>query len=248
MKQGLTSSLVRAIEKDLSGFLWVGTIDGLYKFDGYQFTKISNPVGRKNIYIKSLLVDDENFLWVNTRENGLFRYKDLMWEEIKFSKSFVSNSVQVSSLELISGGIWLGTKDGVGIFSKENHEVVPLESIANKNVGSLSEYKKEVIIGADGKIIFLDLSNMNIETYTIPGNNEQVYIHDLTVYEDIVWIATSTGLERFDMNSKEFLIHFEELRDTRVKKIIENSGKIWVSTIDKGIFYIENNKIIYHFY
>jgi len=77
IRDGLPSNSVNCFAKDKAGFLWIGTDQGLCRFDGYAFTYILLPSGEKHVLSKikilSLLKDNNGILWAGTSE-GLFRY------------------------------------------------------------------------------------------------------------------------------------------------------------------------------
>ncbi len=64
--EGLSSNTVYAIAQDLDGFLWVGTRNGLNRFDGAKFVswKEELPAPRVN----ALAIDRENRIWIGTTE------------------------------------------------------------------------------------------------------------------------------------------------------------------------------------
>lgn len=76
IKSGLSQSTVRAVVQDNQGFVWLGTEDGLNKFDGlemqvYNTLSEEDYVILKDNYISSLLLDANNTLWIGTREGGI---------------------------------------------------------------------------------------------------------------------------------------------------------------------------------
>jgi ligand-binding sensor domain-containing protein len=75
---GLSQSRVRCLYQDSRGFMWVGTHEGLNKFDGYDFTiylKDSDSEGNiSGNIIRCIFEDSKDNLWIGTFTNGLNRY------------------------------------------------------------------------------------------------------------------------------------------------------------------------------
>jgi ligand-binding sensor domain-containing protein len=76
-REGLSNNLVSAIAQDHDGIIWIGTNNGLNRFDGYGVTSFySSPDGKGAIphsYITSIVADSSNNLWVSSSE-GLFYF------------------------------------------------------------------------------------------------------------------------------------------------------------------------------
>ena len=69
-QQGLTSTKVNSIVQDHKGIIWIGTEDGLNKYDGYHFSRYKRIDGDifslSNNNVKSVFSDSEGNLWVGT--------------------------------------------------------------------------------------------------------------------------------------------------------------------------------------
>src|SRR5512146_1610729 len=78
IEEGLSQSVVTAMAQDQTGFLWLGTANGLNRYDGYNFTIFnpdpSNPDSLTDGWVTALLADPDGSLWVGTSQGGLNRY------------------------------------------------------------------------------------------------------------------------------------------------------------------------------
>ena len=81
VENGLSNNTVFCSVQDKNGFLWMGTKDGLNRFDGYNFKVFRNdPDDSTSIgdnFIRSLFIDEENRLYAGT-QNGLYKFDPLM--------------------------------------------------------------------------------------------------------------------------------------------------------------------------
>jgi diguanylate cyclase (GGDEF)-like protein len=68
---GLNNLTVLALAQDRAGYLWAGTENGLYRFDGNRFRRHGQKQAFSDIYITTLHVDPAGRLWVGT-DRGLF--------------------------------------------------------------------------------------------------------------------------------------------------------------------------------
>ncbi len=89
----LSNLTIRSIHQDSKGFLWVGTLDGLNRFDGYDFKVYKNIENDSNSLFKNqiqtIFEDSRGTLWVSTLNSGLHRYNrsaDVFHRIAEFSK------------------------------------------------------------------------------------------------------------------------------------------------------------------
>lgn len=80
IKNGLSSSNITAIVQDTSGFMWLGTYNGLNRYDGKSFKVYQNIQGDTNSLsnnqITALFCDSKGRLWIGNRTNKLILPKN----------------------------------------------------------------------------------------------------------------------------------------------------------------------------
>ena len=132
-KQGLSMNTVQCIVQDQDGFMWIGTDDGLNRYDGLTVRTFKNiPDDSTSISsnsIRALLVDPAGRLWIGTDDGGL-NYYDANHETFKVIEADSLNglsSAQVSSLLLRDDqSMWVGTSDGLNLLDLESLAVTRL--------------------------------------------------------------------------------------------------------------------------
>lgn len=129
IEQGFSQSMVLSILKDSYGYMWFGTDDGLYKYDGYKITTFRNdPKNSSSLaanIVNSIFEDSKKRLWIGTDAGGLNLFDRNTNSFIHFlhndgdPTSLRDNSVK-SICEDAKGNIWAGTFYGLDML--ENME------------------------------------------------------------------------------------------------------------------------------
>jgi signal transduction histidine kinase/ligand-binding sensor domain-containing protein/CheY-like chemotaxis protein len=116
-KDGLPQSSVQAIVQTRDGYLWIGTQEGLVRFDGARFVVFDkqNSKELKSNFILALLEDRDGALWVGT-DDGLHRFKDGKFTHYSVRDGMVNSFVSALCQDR-EGRLWIGTRGGVSSFS-----------------------------------------------------------------------------------------------------------------------------------
>lgn len=111
-EDGLPQSSVIAITRTHDGYLWLGTLNGLARFDGNSFTpfNVENTSGLPSNRIVFLFEDSQSNLWVGSENAGLCAIRN--GEVTRFDSTAASGRV-TCSFEDKDGAVWFGTMSGV---------------------------------------------------------------------------------------------------------------------------------------
>ena len=112
-EEELPQSSVIALTQTRDGYLWMGTLNGLVRFDGIRFTIFdeSNTPGLASGRIVYLFEDSRRNLWVGTESAGVILVRDGQAIALDIGRGSRSSRL-VSATEDAQGSVWLYTADG----------------------------------------------------------------------------------------------------------------------------------------
>lgn len=151
---GLASNGVSDLLQDSRGFLWIGTANGLTKYDGYSFTNFDRRHGLPTTDITCLLERRENagHLWVGTSGGGLAVFDGDGFRHVSVGPWGHPNIIS-SLAEAPSGTLWIATFGGLFRYDTSMHPVIPRSHLENgSHVRSINS---ETICFAFGDSLFL---------------------------------------------------------------------------------------------
>jgi signal transduction histidine kinase/ligand-binding sensor domain-containing protein/DNA-binding response OmpR family regulator len=226
-EEGLSQSNAICVFQDSRGFVWIGTRDGLNKYDGYKITvyrnNISDPFSISNNVINDIVEDAHGDLWIATwngvnvydRENEIFRcFKEDPRKKGSISSNLV-NTIYIDSDEKI----WIGTEEtGIDIFDPRTGLFRNLAPDASgKSVNSrivkkiLKDSDDNLWIGTfHGGVNFYDRKEKRFNYYTSRPTDPAGLSHDdvWEIFEDSqkrIWVGTmGGGLDLFDKEKRTF--------------------------------------------
>ena len=113
MDEGLPHNLVHALAQDRDGLLWIGTWEGVARFDGRAFTVFDrqNTPGMEMSGVFAIVPERDGGVLVGTAYDGVFRYAGGTWEHVGDAPA---QRLQVASmLRARDGVLWVGSEDGL---------------------------------------------------------------------------------------------------------------------------------------
>jgi ligand-binding sensor domain-containing protein/signal transduction histidine kinase len=209
-EQGLSQSRVDHMLQDRRGFIWIGTYNGLNRYDGYRFRTYkpdpNNPNSLGGTFVSALFEDRSGILWIGT-DQGLNRF-DPVTERFTQFRADPDNPEGLSGFpEHITqdrdGMLWLATHNGL-----------------------------DRLDPASGR--FTRHRNDPNDPHSLSSSDVRFVLEDR---QGTLWVATGGGLDAFDRRTGRVLRYpnFQQPPLAPLDRILEDrSGMLWVSATRGG--------------
>jgi PAS domain S-box-containing protein len=264
VEHGLSQAAVETIIQDRQGFIWLGTDEGLNRFDGHNFVTYANdkkdPTTLAHNWVWALHEDVGGAIWVGTDGGGLDRLDPLTgrFEHRALATDPAARVVVRAIVEDSKGALWIGT-DGDGVFRLDPstgatqqfcNDPNDAESLSNDHVKALhADDRGHLWIGTDGGgVSRLNLKSNAIERYVLDRRNPEAWIgaRIRSIASDVdgaLWIGTyEEGLMRLDTRTDEIRRYRHHPNDPRSLShdsirilFVDASGSLWIGTDGGGL-------------
>ena len=114
-EQGLPQNSVRALAQTRDGYLWIGSDDGVARFDGVRFVSFGLREGLRSGPVRTLFEDSHGALWIGTAGGGLTRWQDGQFTTFTTRDGLPADSITALG-EDSEGRLWVGTEAGLAVW------------------------------------------------------------------------------------------------------------------------------------
>lgn len=247
---GLSQNTVTCFLQDSRGYMWIGTQDGLNRFDAYGFEvykrEIKNPYSLGSNYISALLEDAQHHIWIATVGGGLHRY-DAQYNRFVKVKSIEQATIRFV-LEDQQKTLWVGAGNFLYSLDRQSNKFVQYPVFSQWELTSILEYApSRFLIGTNGGGVYdLHVKDKVTQRYAHSDQMPSSLCHNSVsrLYRDSrqnIWVGTEKGLDRFVLEQGVFE-HFPLLADKTRSLIVESvkviAGKdqeVWIGTENGGL-------------
>ena len=244
----LSNTNITSICQDKSGYIWIGTENGLNRFDGYKFTVYKNdPQDSTSLMfniVNKVFCDKRGNLWVGTN-TGLQRYDDSTDGFVNYNSSVFERARVNDICELPDGRVLVGTA-GFGLFQADAPSPT-LKLLKDYEANDADKYFGHLLVEADGSLwkdgnkefglikpaqrplIFSDRHDPPIAFADANGKVLVMNRHQLSVYDNGAFLD-----DYFDLSEVASLHpHYWTLMRDHV-------GNIYIGTRGNGLLWIPN--------
>jgi signal transduction histidine kinase/ligand-binding sensor domain-containing protein/CheY-like chemotaxis protein/HPt (histidine-containing phosphotransfer) domain-containing protein len=252
---GLPQATVMATLQDSQGFVWLGTEDGLVRYDGhdlyrYAYTR-SDPHSLPGNFIWDIVEDAHHDLWIAVKEGGVARWNrasdtfTVYRHDPRNPASLASDTVRAIVLDA-RGQLWIGTSEtGVDVLDPVTgrirhlrHDPADPASLSSDRIFTLARARSgDIWIGTEAGLDKWHAANGTLSRFGPAGMQISRVLEDQS---GAVWVASyDHGLTRLDHEGHvlEAFRHDEHRADSLqtddVRALLEDqAGHLWVGTIE----------------
>jgi ligand-binding sensor domain-containing protein/signal transduction histidine kinase len=223
----IPEGVITALAQDSKGFLWVGTQNGVLRFDGYRFrTFVHDDAIAASLpgnYVLSLCAAKDGALWVGTISDGLARFDPKREQFTSFvqqpnqsSQSKQPNQPNRSAglsgnriaamVEDAKGGLWVGTDHGLDYLPPGSSQFTHYRHDRARPLSLASDFIHALLLDRDGRL----------------------------------WVGSSNGLQRLADNGRDFVrVAGNEFGGKTIQALFQaKDGKLWVGSAIDGAAWI----------
>ncbi|MCP5053179.1 MAG: hypothetical protein GY940_38800 [bacterium] len=246
IEDGLPQLSIQAIIQTRDGYLWIGTQEGLVRFDGVRFQVYDKRKVPQllNNFIKTLYEDSNRNLWIGTLGGGLTRMKDGKFTTYT-TRDGLSNDFVYSICENPGKVLWVGTDNGLNRLVDDRFSRYTTQQ-------GLSDNRVRVIHGDREGNLWIGtyhrglnrLKDGKFTSYTtkqgLSGDRVRAILEDRA---GGLWIGSNGGLSRLADGKFTHYTTAQGLSNNLITSIYEDrEGSLWAGTFRGGLNRLEDGR------
>jgi signal transduction histidine kinase len=238
IQDGLPSLTVNAIAQDHVGYLWMGTKDGLARFDGGTFKVFQHIPGDSQSmpsnFVQTVHVDTTNRIWLGIEGYGAYRFdpNKAVFTPLKLLPKAADGALDIWAISSDPhGSVWFGSF-GHGLFRLQPdgqvRQYLPKDGLPDENVLSLAQDKQgRLWIATSSGIV--QWQNERFMAFNNAALHSHIVINLMPDADGSMWLGTQMGLNRAWPDGRiETPACARQLSDPRIMAVLaEPAGARW---------------------
>ena len=257
IKQGLSEQKVYKLLQDSKDYIWLGTANGLSRFDGKKF---ENFTSRNNLApggVKSIIEDSLGYIWFGHMNGGISRYDGQKFEQATFDSLTITSDV--TGIACTKDKIWFTSyKDGAirsefpvkDIKHIRGKQFMGKDGLSDQVYGATVNHQGSIICVSDVGLRRYNTEENKFENYRMP--HMTTYFSSNCLLEDKkgnIWLGTHHGGIYKYIMSESRMVYYDLIKkgfsSNTISCLYEDShGWIWAGTWGGGIAIFDGDNIL----
>jgi len=238
-EDGLPQNSVTAIVQTRDGYLWLGTYNGLARFDGVRFTVFADSTtpGLQSSRVTSLFEDDAGRLWIGHETGGLTRFKDGKFEAMEIRSTWKGGKIVAIGADATQD-LWLVNETGLLARWRDGLVLTPRAGVAPGIVSFATDNRGGVWIARDGKLSVLQ--GEKLVPVAFDGGSEDGYVQGICASRSGgLWVAIEGRVRQWQDNRWIKDLGAAPWGLSGILPLIEmQDGSLAAGTVDSGLYLI----------
>ncbi len=246
-EQGLPQNSVRALAQTRDGYIWVGSEDGVARFDGLRFVSFGMREGLPGGTVNALCADRVGALWIATSGGGLTRWRHRKFTTLTVRDGLPSDSV-TALVEDNAGQLWIGTEAGLMVWQDGRLSPVDVEEqFKGRVITTLFKDRHGAMwvgVKGSGVFSFADGKCAALRDISVQGllNDPHCILVDgvgriwVGAGDDFVLCRDGEEWHRYRIPRHLARPHVSALAE-------ESDGTVWAGSVSEGLFQFKGGKL-----
>jgi signal transduction histidine kinase/ligand-binding sensor domain-containing protein len=199
MEQGLPQNKATTVVQTRDGYLWVGTYNGLARFDGVRFTDFdeNNTPELRNSRINSLYETPDGTLWIGTESGDVTQYKDGHFVAVPLHANWSDGKIYAITAD-DAGDVWLMNEAGELARLRDGKVLSPPSGVVSKVVSMVRGQDGTIWVEREGRVALLKQDQLLPVGFAATTSETYPYIQGIAASRDGgLWVACDGRIEKW---------------------------------------------------
>lgn len=243
IEDGIPQNFIYSINQDARGYLWIGTGEGLCKFDGRNFVSFSSLDGLAEDVITCSFESTEGTVWFGHNEGGITKFKNGSFTTLNSTENEVTGKINGFTK---AGDDVFFVSQNQGLFQISNDSITKIGSFGKDNFFCVQSFdSNNILIGTDEGTIHIQKNGAN--WVSMATNQENSWVSAMTKSNEpgVILIGFKEGRllkSRVHENKIQFSTWNSEtdISEYEIQNIMQDKDdNIWMGTFGQGLIKLE---------